>query len=311
MQGSFQKKKKILLQQNLLSSLPGCLWSDLKWGNIKAFHKSLVLSHPDTLFELRALIWNNSSHPALLTLLSDRRSGIWKKNDISSNFLNHHNNSSERTRYNLGNTGGAWLLETRWVQHVLALEEQRHINQAVKEPKAVYVRVYFQKNWQIGFKAAKAPNSLHAISPTLTSALCYPRSSCGLTLTGLLLRLIQHSRELFLKRFQRGKRYLWRRTQKSMQVDYLLCENVAHFCLLLSLSLTYWANNKSESKEMSPVKEELCLIFPWVLQAFWCAVCLRECQFLKRRFMEVRVCVCMSAHVCACVGESWKSNLQD
>lgn len=108
-----------------------------------------------------------------------------KKNDISSNFLNHHNNSSERTRYNLGNTGGAWLLETRWVQHVLALEEQRHINQAVKELKAVYVRVYFQKNWQIGFKAAKAPNSLHAISPTRTPILCYPRSSCRLTLTRL------------------------------------------------------------------------------------------------------------------------------
>lgn len=65
---------------------------------------------------------------------------VWNpKNDISSNFLNHHNNLSERTRYNLGNARGAWLLETRRVQHVLALEEESHINQAAKEPKAVCI----------------------------------------------------------------------------------------------------------------------------------------------------------------------------
>lgn len=34
-----------------------------------------------------------------------------------------------------------------------------------------------------------------------------------------------------------------------MEVDSLLCENVAHFCLLLPLSVTSWARNELESKE--------------------------------------------------------------
>lgn len=34
-----------------------------------------------------------------------------------------------------------------------------------------------------------------------------------------------------------------------MEVDSLLCENVAHFCLLLPLSVTSWARNELETKE--------------------------------------------------------------
>lgn len=34
-----------------------------------------------------------------------------------------------------------------------------------------------------------------------------------------------------------------------MEVDCLLCENVAHFCLLLPLSIASWARNEPQSKE--------------------------------------------------------------
>lgn len=131
----------------------------------------------------------------------------------------------------------------------VSLEEQNHINQSARELKAGYVCVYFKGKKNTGFKAPSALSSLCAVSSILTSVLRDPQAVTDWPLPGDHRGECRVVKAVCRKVSHRDGRSLWRRTQKLMEVDSLLHENAAPFCLLLPLSITSWARNEPESKE--------------------------------------------------------------
>lgn len=145
----------------------------------------------------------------------------------------------------------------------VSLEGQSHINQSARELKAGYVCVCFKGKKMTGFKAPSALSSPCAISSTLTSVLWDPQAVTDWPLPGYHGGECHVVKTVCRKVSHREGRSLWRRTQKLMEVDSLLCENMAHFCLLLPLSITSWARNEPESKENVSCERET-MFYTWL-----------------------------------------------